>query len=108
MYVQVSLKEIFYFTLCRKIYKSENTNNNNCVQKYTFNQKWSEESSRNVCSADLEDCIGKEELYWRKITIFDVWDYYSSIYEIMFIQLYWIMKTSSMQIYIFMKKQKAT
>jgi hypothetical protein len=27
---------------------------------------------RNVCSADLEDCIGKEELYLRKTTIFDV------------------------------------
>ena len=53
-------------------YKSENTNNKNCVQKYTFNQKGSEESSRNVCSVDLEVCIGKEELYLRKITMFDV------------------------------------
>ena len=59
-----------YFALCQK----------NCVQKYTFNKKPSEESSRNVCSADLEDSLGKEELYLRKITIFDVWDYYSSNY----------------------------
>jgi hypothetical protein len=48
------------------------TNNKNCIKKYTFNQKESEESSRNVCSADLEDSNGKEELYLRKITIFDV------------------------------------
>jgi hypothetical protein len=61
----------------KKTYQSENTNNKNSVQKYTFNQKGSEESSRNVCSADLEDTIGKEELYLRKITIFDVLDYYS-------------------------------
>jgi hypothetical protein len=53
----------------KKKYKSENTNNKNCVQKYTFNQKRSEESSRNVCSVDLEVCIGKEELYLRKITM---------------------------------------
>ena len=46
-------------------YKSENTNNKTCVQKYIFNQKRSEESSRNVC-------IGKEELYLRKINKFDV------------------------------------
>jgi hypothetical protein len=66
----------------KKTYQSENTNNKNCVKKYTFNQKGSEESSRNVCSADLEDSNGKEELYLRKITIFDVWDYYSTKYEI--------------------------
>jgi hypothetical protein len=30
--------------------------------KYTFNKKRSEESSRNVCSADLEDNLGEEEL----------------------------------------------
>ena len=54
---------MFYFGLDVKKYKSENTNNKNCVQKYTFNQKRSEESSINVCSVDLEDCIGKEELY---------------------------------------------
>ena len=63
---------MFYFGLDVKKYKSENTNNKNCVKKYTFNQKESEESSRNVCSADLEDSNGKEELYLRKITIFDV------------------------------------
>jgi hypothetical protein len=57
---------------CKKTYQSENTNNTNCVKKNTFNQKGSEESSRNVCSADLEDTIGEEELYLRKITIFDV------------------------------------
>jgi len=90
-----------------------------CSKKYTFNQKGSEESSRNVCSADLEDSIGKEELYLRKITIFDVWDYYSSNYEIMFIQLYWIIKTNSItlldhkdklyaNIHFFMKKQEGT
>jgi hypothetical protein len=37
---------------------------------------------------------------------FYVWDYYSSNYEIMFIQLYWIIKTNYMQIYIFMEKNK--
>jgi hypothetical protein len=26
----------------------------------------------NVCSVDLKDSLGKEELYLRKITIFDV------------------------------------
>jgi hypothetical protein len=46
--------------LCEKKLKSENTNKKNCVQKYTFNKKRSEESSRNVCSADLEDNLGKE------------------------------------------------
>ena len=66
-------KKAFSFALCEKKDKSENTNNKNCVQKYTFNQKRSEESSRNVCSVDLEVCIGKEELYLRKITMFDVW-----------------------------------
>jgi hypothetical protein len=40
-----------------------------CVQKCTFNKKRSEESSRNVGSADLEDSLGKEELYLRKIKI---------------------------------------
>ena len=30
-------------------------------------KKRSEDSSRNVCSADLEDSLGKEELYLRKI-----------------------------------------
>ena len=58
--------------------------------------KRSEESSRNVCSADLEGSIEKEELYLRKIAIFNVWDYFSSNYEIMFIQLYWIIKTNSL------------
>jgi hypothetical protein len=53
--------------LCEKKLKSENTNKKNCVQKYTFNKKRSEESSRNVCSADLKDSLGKEELYLRKI-----------------------------------------
>jgi hypothetical protein len=35
----------------------------NCVQKYTFNKKRSEESSRNVCRAYLEVSLGKEEPY---------------------------------------------
>jgi hypothetical protein len=38
---------------------------------YTLNKKRSEESSRNVCNADLEDSLEKEELYLRKIKIFD-------------------------------------
>jgi hypothetical protein len=37
-----------------------------------INKKGSEESSRSVCSADLEDSIGKEQLHRRKITIFQV------------------------------------
>ena len=81
-YVEVSLNKYFNLLYEKKTYQSENTNNKNCVQKYTFNQKGSEESSRNVCSADLEDTIGEEELYLRKITIFDVLDYYSTKYEI--------------------------
>jgi hypothetical protein len=59
-YVEVSLKKYFNLLYVKKTYQSENTNNKNCVQKYTFNQKGSEESSRNVCSADLEDTIGEE------------------------------------------------
>ena len=50
--------------------------------KYTFNKKLPEESSRNVCSADLEDSLGKEERHLRKIKKNDVADYYSSNYEI--------------------------
>jgi hypothetical protein len=38
--------------------------------------------------------IGKEELYLRKIKQIGVWDYYSSNYDIIFIQLYWIIKTN--------------
>jgi hypothetical protein len=41
-------------------------------QKYTFNKKRSKESSRNVCSADLDDSLGKEELYLSKVIIYDV------------------------------------
>jgi hypothetical protein len=37
------------------------------LKKYTFNKKRSEESSRNVCSVYLEDSLGKEKLYLRKI-----------------------------------------
>ena len=58
-------KKIFYFALCKKNI-SLKPPTKNCVQKYIFNQKRSEESSRNVCSADLEDSNGKEELYLRK------------------------------------------
>ena len=68
---------------------SKHQQKQNCVHKYTFNKKQSEESSVNVCSTDLEDSLGKDELHLRKIKNNDVWDYYSSNYEIMFIQLYW-------------------
>jgi len=79
----------------KKKFKSENTNKKNGVKKYTFNKKRCEESSRNVCSANLKDSLGKEELYLREITIFDVLDYYyNSNYEIIFIQLYWIIKAN--------------
>jgi hypothetical protein len=44
----------------------------NCAQKCTFNKKRSEESSRNICCADLEDSLGKEELYLRKNFFFYV------------------------------------
>ena len=44
----------------------------NCAKKYIFNKKRSEESSRNVCSADLEDSLGIEELHLRKIKKIDV------------------------------------
>ena len=91
-----------------KKFKSENTNEKIVLKKYTLNKKLLEESSRNVYSEYLEDSTGKEELYLRKIKHFDVWDYYSSNYEIMFIQLFWIIKSNYMQIYILMKKQEAT
>jgi len=55
---------------------------------------------------NLEDSLGKEELYIRKVKKNYVWDYYSSNYEIMFIQFYWIIKTNYLQIYIFMKNKK--
>ena len=86
------------------------TTNKKVGQKYTFNKKRPEESSRNVCSADLDDSLGKEELYLSKGIIYDVWDYYySSSYEIMFIQLYWIIKTNYICKYTFLwKKQEAT
>jgi hypothetical protein len=32
----------------------------NCVQTYTFNENRSEASSKNVCSADIKDSLGKE------------------------------------------------
>ena len=99
MYVQVSLKNILFCSMSIKHYVWKRQQKN-CVQKDTFNKNRLEESSRNVCSA------GKEALYLRKITIFDVWHYYSSNYEIMFIQLYWIVRTNYMQIYIFMGKNK--
>jgi len=72
-----------------------------------INKKKSEESSRSVCSSDLEDSLGKEQLYRRKIQTFHVWDYYSSNYEIMFIQLYWMIKTNYMQIYIFLWQKRS-
>jgi hypothetical protein len=56
-----------------KLKKSLKTNDQQKVgKKYTFNKKRSEESSSNVCSADLEDSLGKEELYLRKVIIYDV------------------------------------
>ena len=39
-----------------------------CSKIYSI-KKRQEESSRNVYSGDLEDSLGKEELYFRKITI---------------------------------------
>jgi predicted nucleic acid-binding Zn ribbon protein len=76
----------------------------------SINKKESEESSRSVCSADLDVSLGKEQLYRRKITIlmFEI-----TIIEIMLIQLYWIMIKNYMfffmQIYNFYeKKQEAT
>ena len=66
---------IFYkkknYVQVQKQFKSENTNKK-VGQKYTFNKKRSEESSRNVCSADLDDSLGKEELYLSKVIIYDV------------------------------------
>ena len=73
IYVQASLnKNMFFCSMLKK--KAWKHHQQKLCFKYTFNQKRSEESSRNVCSVDLIDCIGKEELYLRKITIFDVWD----------------------------------
>ena len=76
----------------------------------SINKKESEESSRSVCSADLDVSLGKEQLYRRKITIlmFEI-----TIIEIMLIQLHWIMMKNYMvffmQIYNFYeKKQEAT
>ena len=81
---------MFYFGLDIKNISLKTPTTKNCVQKYTFNLQ------EMYAVHNLEDCIGKEELYLRKTTIFDVWDYYSSNYEFMFIQLYWIIKTNSM------------
>ena len=53
------LKNILFGSMWKKI-KVWKHQKKNCVQKYTFNKKRSEESSRNVCSADLEDNLGKE------------------------------------------------
>ena len=36
---------------------------NKIVVLKSINKKGSEESSRSVCSADLEDSLGKEQLY---------------------------------------------
>ena len=61
---------------------------------------------------DLKDSLGKEELYLRKITMFYVWDYYYSNniyynYEIMLIQLYWIIKTNYICKYTFYDKTRS-
>ena len=55
-----------------------------CSKIYSI-KKRQEESSRNVYSGDLEDSLGKEELRLRKITIFDVWNYYSIAIIIFFL-----------------------
>ena len=55
----------------QKQFKSEN-DQQKVGKKYTFNKRRSEESSSNVCSADLEDSLGKEELYLRKVINYDV------------------------------------
>jgi hypothetical protein len=95
-------KKYFYLTLCPKNFKYENIKTN-CVKKYTFNKKRSEEFSRNVCSADLKDSLGKEELYLRKI-------FKKMMFEIIIVAIrnyvYCIIKTNYLQIY--MKKQEAT
>ena len=65
----------YYFykkKIMSKLKKSLKTTNKKVGKKYTFNKKRSEESSSNVCSADLEDSLGKEELYLRKVIIYDV------------------------------------
>jgi hypothetical protein len=49
----------------QKKFKSENTN-------IYINKKRSVESTRNVCSADLDDSLGKEEIYLSKVIIYDV------------------------------------
>ena len=64
----IQSRKYFILLYVKKLFKSEITS----VQKYTFNKKHSEESSRNVCSADLEDSLGKKELYLREIKNFDV------------------------------------
>ena len=64
------IQDIVYLPLCKK--KVRKHQQINCVQKYAFNKKRSKESSRNVCSADLKDILGKEELYLRKLTFFEV------------------------------------
>jgi hypothetical protein len=48
-------------SLCEKILSLKTPTKTKLCSKYTFNKKRSEESSRNVCSADLEDNLGKEE-----------------------------------------------
>jgi len=58
----------FDFPLCQSKIKSENTQKKIVVLK-SINKKGSGESSRSVCSADLEDSLGKEQLYRWKITI---------------------------------------
>ena len=52
--------------------KSEKHQQQKLFSKIYSIKKRPEEFSRNVCSGDLEDKLGKEELYLRKITIFDI------------------------------------
>jgi hypothetical protein len=62
-HIQVSLKNVLFWSRCKKKW-SENTNNKTLCSKIYF------QSSRNVSSA--RNCIRKEELYLRKIKIVDV------------------------------------
>jgi hypothetical protein len=71
------LDEFIQLSTYKKLSKFKNnlslkTTNKKVGKKYTFNKKRSEESSSNVCSADLEDSLGKEELYLRKVINYDV------------------------------------
>ena len=100
--IYVYIYWIYYLCVKNKLSLKTPTKAKLC-SKYTFNKKRWEESSRNVCSADLKDSLGKEELYLRKI-------FKKMMFEIIIVAIrnyvYWIIKTNYLQIY--MKKQEAT